>query len=79
MVVKWVLDDEICHALVPCPPFGGPIKRPLLRQGPEVFDGSRLEFTLRVGGEARHQLAFVPVEVFSFPRTSVMPSAGRSM
>ena len=76
VVVKWVLDDEKRHALVPRPPFGGPIKSPLLRQGQEVCDGLRSEVALRVGREARHQLALVPVEVLGFPRFCPVPSAG---
>jgi hypothetical protein len=76
VVVKWVLYDEACLALVPRPPFGGPIKTPQLRQGQEVFDGLGLGFTLQVDGEARHQRAFVPVEVLGFPGSCAVPPAG---
>jgi len=77
VVVKWVLDDEMCHALVPRPPFGGSFKSSQFRQGHEFSDSVRLEFALWLGGEARHQLAFIPVEVLRFPRSCVVPSAGR--
>lgn len=77
MVVKWVLDDEMCLALVPCPPFRRPIKSLQLRQGQKVSDGLR-GFGLPVDRGARHQLAFVPVEVLGFPRLGVVPPAGRS-
>lgn len=81
VVVKWVLDDEMCLALVPRPPFRRPMKGSQLRQNQKMFDGLRLGFTLPVDSEARHSLAFVPVEVLGspVPRSGVVPSAGRSL